>query len=46
MFTTDAFDLEEEQTGSTSDKKIAFIFVCDRSGSMYDIRIGLVREAL
>lgn len=45
-YTTDLFDLTEEQEEQSTSQKLSFFFICDRSGSMYDIRIGLVREAL
>lgn len=45
FYTTDLFDLQEEETAS-EEQKFAFIFICDRSGSMYGIRIEIVVEAL
>lgn len=45
MYTTDPFDLQDDETAD-DDQKFAFIFVCDRSGSMHGIRIDIVVEAL
>jgi len=44
--TTDPFDLQEEETTTDGDQKLAFIFIVDRSGSMGGMSIELVKEAL
>lgn len=45
-FTTDPFDLQDDDQDDEIQNKMAFIFVVDRSGSMSGMRIALVVEAL
>jgi uncharacterized protein with von Willebrand factor type A (vWA) domain len=45
-YTDDPFELTDTETTTGSSQKYSFVFIVDRSGSMWGIRIELVIEAL
>jgi uncharacterized protein with von Willebrand factor type A (vWA) domain len=45
-YTSDPFDLQDDEETEVNGKNLAFIFIVDRSGSMGGMKIELVKEAL